>query len=251
MNNLKLWASTLLLGVSALPAAHADTLFGVYAGAGTWQQSFSGDVTSGITAVDVEDDLNLDDDGNTVLYVAVEHGVPFLPNLRAQHVSLDVDGANTLSRTIEFNGQVFTLADDVNTVVDLTQSDAVLYYELLDNVVTLDLGLAFSLLEGSIKVASATDSADADFDEVVPMLYAKARADLPFTGFWVGAEAQGISYDGNSLTEFNAQLGWESDIGVGFEAGYRAVQIELDSFDDVDNAELEIRGPYAAINYHF
>ena len=251
MNNLKFLASSLLLAVCTLPVAHADTLFGVYAGAGTWQQAYSGDVTSGITAVDVEDDLNLDDDGNVVLYAALEHGLPLLPNLRVQYFKLDVDGANTLSRTIEFNGQVFTVADDVNTVVDLTQSDAVLYYELLDNVVTLDLGLAVSLLEGSISVASTTDSADADFDEVVPMLYAKARADLPFTGFWVGAEAQGVSYDGNSVTEYNAQLGWESDIGIGFEAGYRAVQIELDRFDEVDNAELEVRGPYAAINYHF
>ena len=83
------------------------------------------------------------------------------------------------------------------------------------------------------------------------MLYGKIRADLPLTGLWIGAQAQGKSYDDNSLIEFDAQIGWESEVGFGIEAGYRAVQIELDTFDDVDNADIDVSGPYAAVNYHF
>ena len=46
-----------ILAMSVLPfsAVQADTLFGIYAGAGTWQQEYSGDVTSGISSVDIED----------------------------------------------------------------------------------------------------------------------------------------------------------------------------------------------------
>ena len=83
------------------------------------------------------------------------------------------------------------------------------------------------------------------------MLYAKARADLPLTGLWVGAEAQGISYDDNSLVEYNAQVGWESNLGLGLEAGFRSVPMEIDAFDDVQGAEIDISGPYAALNFHF
>jgi outer membrane protein len=247
----KITLSLLALGLMPFSVAQADTLFGIYAGAGTWQQDYSGEVVSSISNVDIEDDLGLDGDDNAVFYLALEHGVPVLPNLRAQHFSLDVDGNNVLSRTIEFNGQVFNLSDAVTTVVDLSQSDAVFYYEVLDNAVSLDLGLAVSLLDGSIEVGNGIDTAVADFDEVVPMLYAKVRADLPLTGLWVGAKAQGMSYDDNSLIEFDAQIGWESEVGFGIEAGYRAVQIKLDTFDDVDNAEIDVSGPYAAINYHF
>ena len=244
-------ALTACLFSASVTSAHADTLFGIYAGAGTWQQEYGGDVTSGLSSVSVEDDLGVDDDSNMVLYVALEHGVPVLPNIRAQHFSMETDGNNVLSRTIEFNGEVFSVADSVATTVDLTQSDAVFYYEVLDNVVSLDLGIAVSLIEGRIEVASLADSAEAEFDEVVPMVYAKARADLPLTGFWVGIEGQGLSYDDNSLLEINAQIAWESDIGLGIEAGWRSVDIELDTFDDVDSAEIDVSGPYAAINYHF
>ena len=38
---------------------------------------------------------------------------------------------------------------------------------------------------------------------------------------------------------------------VRIEAGWRSVDIELDTFDDVDAAEIDVSGPYAAINYHF
>ena len=229
----------------------ADTLFGIYAGAGTWEQQFSGDVSSGNSTVDVEDDLALDDDSNTVFYVALEHGVPLLPNIRAQHFAIDVDGSNVLSRSIEFNGETFELSEDINTAIDLRQSDAVLYYEVLDNYLSLDLGLAVSFIEGSIDVASASQNARAEFDEVLPMAYVKTRVDLPLTGLWLGAEAQGVSYQDNSLMEFNAQLGYESKLGFGIEAGWRSVRIEVAEFDDVDSAKIDISGPYAALNYHF
>ncbi|MEM9623134.1 MAG: TIGR04219 family outer membrane beta-barrel protein [Pseudomonadota bacterium] len=231
--------------------ATADTVFGIYAGAGGWQQEFSGEVTSTSVDVDVETDLGIEDDTNNVFYVAVEHGLPILPNLRGQHFEVNVDGDNVLSRTIDFNGQSFTLNDSVVSELELSQSDAVMYYEVLDNVVSVDVGLVVSFLEGSISVASSTETAAADFDEVVPMLYSKVRADLPLTGFWVGAEGQGVSYDGNSLIEFNTQVGWESPLGLGLEAGWRAVHLEMDSFDEVESAELDITGPYASVNYHF
>jgi outer membrane protein len=244
-------ASVLALSLASPAAVLADTLFGVYAGAGTWQQSYSGDVRSGISTVDIEEDLGLDDDDSVILYAAFEHGIPVLPNVRAQYYTLDVDADNRLSRTIEFNGDIFNLSEDVITAVDLTQTDAVLYYELLDNVVSLDLGLSISLVEGSIEVTSLSEQASADFDEVVPMLYAAVRADLPFTGLWVGAQAQGISYDDNTLVGFDAKIGYKSSVGLGLEAGYRAVQIELDAFDEVNQAKIDVDGPYAAINFHF
>ncbi|XOV84534.1 MAG: TIGR04219 family outer membrane beta-barrel protein [bacterium] len=252
MKNLKpLAAGVMALCFAAAAPVQADTLFGLYAGAGTWQQSYSGNVRSGISNVDIEDDLGLDDDDSVILYAALEHGVPVLPNVRAQYYTLDVDADSVLSRTIEFNGEIFNLSETVSTAIDLTQTDAVLYYELLDNVVSLDLGLVVSLVEGSIEVASLTERASADIDEVVPMLYAAVRADLPFSGLWIGAQAQGISYDDNTLIGFDAKIGYESSVGLGIEAGYRAVQVELDAFDDVDLAEIDVKGPYAAINFHF
>lgn len=239
-----------VLCATALPAA-ADTVFGVYAGVATWQQEASGNVASGITDLDVEDDLGMDDDSNNMFYIALEHPIPTLPNIRVQHAEIKLGGDNVLSRSIEFNGNSFALAEQVATDIDLSQSDAVLYYEVLDNYLTLDLGLAARYVDGYVEVSSTTTNASAEFSGVIPMLYAQARVDLPLTGFWLGAQAQGVAYDGNQLLDANAQVGWESPIGLGVELGYRAFKLELDQFDEVDSAEIDIDGVYFGLNYHF
>jgi outer membrane protein len=235
---------------TALPVA-ADTVVGVYAGIASWQQEAAGNLASGISDLDIEDDLGMDDETNNMFYIALEHPIPAFPNIRLQHADISLGGANALSRTIEFNGSSFTVAEQVATDIDLTQSDAVLYYELLDNYMTLDLGLAARYVDGYVNVSSTTSSASADFSGVIPMLYGQVRVDLPLTGLWVGVQAQGIAYDGNQLLDANAQVGWESPFGLGVEVGYRAYKLELDEFDEVDSAEIDVEGVYFGLNYHF
>lgn len=231
--------------------ANADRLFGVYAGAGVWQQEYSGDIASGAEDVDVERDLDLDDQNSNVLYFALEHGVPVLPNLRLNYADISTDGRNTLTRTVAFRGQTFTVSDEVRSELDLTQMDAVAYYQVLDNMVSLDLGLAARWVDGDVEVSSTSGVGRAEFEGAVPLLYGRGRADLPLTGLWVGAEAMGMAYDGHQLLDASAQVGWESPVGLGAEIGWRSYNLELDSFDNIDNAEIDISGPYAAVNFHF
>ncbi len=49
----------------------------------------------------------------------------------------------------------------------------------------------------------------------------------------------------------SVQVGWESPVGLGAEIGWRSYNLELDSFDNIDSAEIDISGPYAAVNFHF
>ncbi len=228
-----------------------DPVFGINAGIGSWQQTFSGDITSGITQVDVEDDLALEDENNNIFYLALEHGVPVLPNIRVQHAKVAVSGNSTLTRTIGFNGTIFNLDDAVATDVELNQTGLVLYYEVLDNVISLDIGMGARQVEGFFEIATTLEVARAEFDGVLPLLYGKVRADLPLTGLWLGAEVQGLGYDGNRLIDANVQVGWKSPLGLGVEGGWRIFQLDLVDFDDVSSGSLDISGPYFALNYHF
>jgi hypothetical protein len=83
------------------------------------------------------------------------------------------------------------------------------------------------------------------------MLYGRARVDLPFSGFWLAGEAQGLGYDGNSVVDANAHLGWESKWGLGFEAGWRILNLRLEEIDELTMGDIEVKGPYAALNFHF
>ena len=102
-----------------------------------------------------------------------------------------------------------------------------------------------------VVASSAIDSSPVEFQGLLPLLYGKARVDLPFSGFWLGAEVSGADLDGNSLIDGNLVLGWESPYRIGIEAGWRTYRLKLDDFDDVDSADVEVSGPFAAINVLF
>lgn len=237
---------SLLTGAAHM--AQADTILGVYVGAGIWQSEISGDVQDGTTKIDTEDDIGLEDNDNTYFYFALEHPIPVLPNIKLQHTELSVDGDNLLTRDIDFNGSVFSVSDNVSAEADLTHTDVTLYYELLDNWVSLDLGISVRLFDGFVEIQSTTDSAREDLEDPIPMLYGKVRFDLPLTGLSVDAEANGVGYGGNTLLDASLRLAYESSIGLGVEAGYRSMVLDID--EDIEG-DIDISGIFAGINFHF
>lgn len=240
-----------LLTLAATGAARADTVLGVYAGLGVWQQQLDGDLRSGATTVDIDRELGTDDDADLVAYFALEHPLPGLPNVRLQYASTDLSGAQQLTRAIEINGVDFNFAENVQTEVALEQADAVFYYELLDNYVSLDLGVAVRYVDGRFEVTSALQRAEAAFSGGLPLLYGAVRVDLPLTGLSARAQLMGVEYEGDELLDFEAHLAYESSVGLGAELGWRSLRLDLKSFDELDRGELDISGPYFMINFHF
>ena len=248
------WLSKLSVAVvvsGLATSGYADSVLGLYGGAGAWSQETSGEVVSETIAVDVQQDLGLEEQTNRFYYAGAEHGIPVLPNFRSQYSELSSSGRNQLSDSIEFNGSPFPVDTDVSTDVDLIQADAVLYYQVLDSALSLDLGVGARYVEGQMRVASASTSSKADFESVLPLLYSRLRADLPFSGFWIGAEALALTHDGDHLYDTNAQVGWDSALGIGAELGWRTFRMDVDAFDRVDAADVNINGLYAALNFHF
>ena len=238
-------------GALTLPlSSHADTVLGLYLGAYSWQSSFSGDLgTDGDSDIDSEKDLGFDSsEANTVFYAALEHPIPVLPNIRLQKTALEVDGSSD-SVTFTFDGANFSSA--VSTDVDFSHTDLTLYYEILDNWVSLDVGITARKFDGSILITdNATTSREVSLDATIPLGYLKAQFDLPFTGLSVGVDGNFIGYSGNSISDVNAMLNYEMSFGLGLALGYRSMSLELDDVDDL-NTKLTFDGYYGAITYHF
>lgn len=255
--NHKIYAAglALLLPAALLPVtAHADTL-GFSAGANSWTQEWDGDVQSGPDTIDLDTDLGLDDDTGTNFYIAFEHPIPLIPNVRLQHTELEVSASQVLSRDISFEGVTFPNGAQVDSNIDLTHTDITLYYEILDNWVSLDIGLTARVFEEGISIGSpdipapATSSASLDVDYTIPMLYGSVKFELPLTGMYVGARGNIISYSGDSITDIEATIGYETEIGLGLELGYRIFDIDYEDASD-ETADLSVDGIYFGVFYH-
>lgn len=256
MKKTLITAATCLM---ALPTvASADTI-GLFVGAGTFNPEFSGtfknsDTSDNVGEIDLEDDLDLDDDSATFFYIAIEHPIPVLPNIRLARTDMEQEGSTTLEDAIEFDGKDY--AADIESTIDLSHTDVTLYYELLDNWVNLDLGLTVRQFDGKLEITGTetnsgqTETAKEDVDFPVPMLYAKAQFDLPFSGLYASVDGNFIGYGGNTFFDATGKIGYETSVGFGVEAGLRSITLEIDDEEDVE-ADMDFSGMYLAAHYHF
>lgn len=253
---MKLFSPLIKLSIGTMTLAmachsSADTIFGVYAGAGTWQTEYSGGAGNPATSAD---DLGMDENNNNYYYIAIEHPVPLIPNIKVQHNDITSDQTSTLDKSFSIGDITYPAGTPLATDFDLSYTDAALYYELLDNWVNLDVGVTLRKYSGYLKANSTVlnVSEKVDINAFVPLIYGKAQFDLPFTGFSAGFEGNYISYDGNDLSDYSAKISYlfDSALDLGVEAGYRVLSINIDDEDDV-NTNLDLKGPYIAAVFHF
>ncbi|AWL12497.1 hypothetical protein HMF8227_02032 [Saliniradius amylolyticus] len=244
--------SALLAGLS-IGSAQADTLFGVYAGAQGWNME-----TEGGFANDTDlTQFNFEDQSQSSFYVALEHPIPLVPNAKVRRTTMDTDGVVTLDSDFTFADTGFAAGTAVDSVLEMTATDYILYYEFFDNdILTFDFGLNGKHLDGNFVVVDETGTLEGrrSFSEVIPMLYSRVAAGMPLTGWGVEAEGSFLSIDDNTIIDAQAMVTYSlmDNIAVDltFMAGYRTVTVELDDVDDL-YTDLDFKGPYAGVEVHF
>ncbi|MDT0584222.1 MULTISPECIES: TIGR04219 family outer membrane beta-barrel protein [Alteromonadaceae] len=242
-----------MLAAVATAPAQADTLLGAYVGAQGWNMGVEG----GFANEESLTEFSYDDQTNSSLYVALEHPVPLIPNLKLVRTTMDTSGFTNLNSQFEFNGELYSANTDVSTDFEMSATDIILYYEILDNdLVSVDIGLNGKYLDGTIVVSESESNRTAteEFSGVIPMAYAKAEVGLPFTGLGVYAEGSFLAIGDHSVSDIQAALTYsfvESlALDMTLQAGYRAVTVELDDIDDF-YADLEFSGVFVGLEFDF
>lgn len=220
---------------------------GFKVGVSHWAPELTGEFNSiNNSTIDLNSDLGINDPSQTSLVLILEHPIPILPNVKYQSIDLETTGSKTLDRNIQFNGDTFNSGSQVNSTFDLSHDDIVLYYEVLDNWINLDLGVDLKRFNGRVGISGN----NIEVDETVPLLYISARFDLPFTGFYAGADLNHLSSGDSSANDSTLLIGYESSVGLGIEGGLKTFSLELDDVDNIDT-NIEYQGVYLNGFYHF
>lgn len=224
---------------------------GAEVGYASWSTNLTGNIQKGVGSLDFENDLGYGNrKTNNFIWAYIDHPLPFLPNLKIQKTNFADTASGTISNSVTFSGKNFSVSDSVNSSITLDQIDVIPYWRILDNWVNFDIGLNIKAIDGNIQINSATQHANEDFSVVLPMLYTKARFDLPLTGLSVEADMSYVGYSGNKFSDIKAGIVYETTIGLGGTIGYRDQSITLDDIDDI-YGKLNIKGAYIGLFYHF
>ena len=152
------------------------------------------------------------------------------------------------------NGNPFVTDEQVAVSLDLTHTDATLHYEIMDNVIELDLGITARSFDGEASLVGATQQESIELDAVGPMLYGQVGVDIPGTGLSAHVLANWINIDEFSRIDWAAQLTYEFDllpaVDVGLILGYRLMLVESDDLDDLET-DASFEGYFLALQLHF
>jgi len=245
-------AASLAALISA--SAQADTLLGLYIGGQVWANTASGSFGSGS---DNQSAFDFDDENQGSYYVAIEHPIPLIPNIKIASTTLDTTGGTTINSNFTFSGVTYNTNTLLDTTLEASYVDYTLYYEILDNdLLTLDFGLTTRDLDANVAVIeqSTSTASDLSVSGYIPMLYVSTIVGLPFTGFNLFAEGNYVSYDSQAIYDVQAGVSYELvdnlAIDIDLTLGYRAVKLELDDLDDF-YSDLTFDGVFAGVIVHF
>lgn len=237
------------------PAAHADTLLGLYVGVDGWQSDNSGSFADQGNM----QDFDFEDETFTSYYAALEHPIPLVPNIKLKYTELELNGSALLDESFVFGDTTFTTNTQANTISDLSHIDYILYYEIFDNdLVSIDLGVNAKQFDGDI-IVSGTSNGQAttetvDFSGFVPLVYGRAEVGLPLTGLSVFFEGSLLAIDDSKVQDYQAGIAWalldNLAIDLDIKAGYRQMTLELDDIDDL-YTNIDASGPFAGVQIHF
>ena len=233
----------------ASASTQADIIGGTVE-ASVWQAGISGETKSGANTIFLDSDLKFDDDTFFEIAASIELPVPVLPNLKIRHTKLE----QTETGQIPNDYGTVSAGANVRTTLDLTHTDVIAYYEILDNWVSIDIGFDIKVFDGQIDVQDlgSANQSGPGVDVVLPLPYAKAEIELPFTGMAFGAEMAGISYSGSGLYDARARI--RQNISLAFiELGYRVMGIKIDDLGAGDAFEVDAKydGVYLSTGLDF
>ncbi len=201
--------------------------------------------------IDINNDLGYQDDRPSSFYLQLEHPLPLLPNARVDRSDLDDSASGQLTRTVNYGGSTFTIGENIDSSAQLTQTDIILYYSVLDTVANVDVGVNARYLDSSTSLTgNLAGNETANVSGWIPMLYAGIGVDLPLTGLSIGADGSYTGYQGSRLYDLNLRASYTTGWHVGADVGYRHMRLDLEDFDD-SYANIEFDGPYAGVFVKF
>jgi outer membrane protein len=250
----KLFCIGAIVATMASLPTHADTLLGIYVGAQAWDMRTEGGFSDDGTNID----FNFDDETKGSFYLALEHPLPLVPNIKIQRSDMTSDGGVSAVSSFTFDNQSFTANTSLTTGIDWVSTDFILYYELFDNdLLSFDLGVNSKHLDGNVFIqdkGDPTTKGDLDFTGILPMLYTRIALGVPFTGLGAYVEGSFLSVGDHKVTDYQAVVTYSLLdnilIDTTLQLGFRSMKVELEDLDNL-YSDLKFSGVFAGIEVHF
>lgn len=244
-----------LLGLGWAGLAAADETVSIKVGymvlspSGQFGATAAGPITA-TGKIDLENDLGFKNSKQPVGEIALQFGDS---RLSAGFVPLTFDGSGVLNRTITYNGQTYNVGTTVTSslkadIFDLGYTYYLVNMDDLPSRAQLGIEAAVKLVNAKTSMNGAPGASSKNATIPIPTIGLRGRIALAdFVG--VTGRIGYLGYSGNSFTDVEAQLEFSPLPTLGIYAGYRQIQLKVDTSGVF--ADATFKGPFAGAFFRF
>jgi outer membrane protein len=248
-----LMATTLFLS-----SAEADFVR-VEMGGGLWNYDSSGTATYQNGLLYGQYTSKNTSQSDVYFWMLVKHPLPIVPNVRFEYTKVQ-DSGYAKGEFEDFS----VVFGEATAHYEFKEYDIIPYYNLLDNLMwtTVDLGVDIKVIDASfyadnVKIHSLNLLGQYSKEETIalPLLYARARVEIPGTGLGLEADGKYITYSYSTVYDFRAKIDYTFDISPvvqpGVEVGYRVQKFDIKTDDKTTTMNVDFSGFYAGLMLRF
>ncbi|MDH5181489.1 MAG: TIGR04219 family outer membrane beta-barrel protein [Gammaproteobacteria bacterium] len=251
MNSKKLTSCFFALSLGLFAQTASADFIGIKVGGGIWDHDVSGTVRYiDLVNVDLKNDLKLADEQDTFVYAVFEHPVPLIPNVKVSKSGLSTSGSGVVSTPFSYGGTTYNVSESISSKLVLDHQDVTAYFQILDNIVSLDIGITAKMLDGYVSITRSGVTSRNVISGTIPMIYGAVGVTIPLSGIYVGVEGSSLNIGDNEISDITAKVVYKSALPFGIEGGIRDVSIKLDGLDAV-TASMTFSGPFINLFLHF
>jgi len=203
------------------------------------------------TKFDIKDDLDMSDEYYPIVEAFVGIGDH---HLSASYFQTKYEGDTTLTRTINFNGEVFNVGDRVESELSYRMIDAKYRWDLIDLENFLAGGslgpmVQLKYIDGKVRLKTTALDVEETFSVPIPMVGFHLHVGLLADIIEFRVQAAGMGYSGNSIIDGLADISYTPFPFLDIHAGYRGIWLKAEADDN--ELTLNTAGPYAALTISF
>jgi len=235
--------------------------FGFGAQAQYWIPTFKGDLRvddNGITGseINVKDDLGVGNEnipGVEAFFGIGNH------EFTLAYSQVDLSGAQNISKTIVFRGNVYNVNAYVDSELKTSMIDLEYQYKLI-NIKNILAGLSVGIIgkvkyfDGEVRMQSSTPGSSYDNKEnihvAIPMIGLGAKIGLLANILEARAKVTGMGYSDSFFYDAMADLSVTPFPFLNIYGGYRVMSLKIDSVSNI-YAKMDFYGPYAGLALSF
>ena len=239
-----------VLSLFSFSACYADSVLDIEYNDSLWRPFLNGQTDANPNTFVDDKTGQVSFENERVLKLSLTSKKSAIPNVGLQTNIKEHKQRANVNPIVVFDSVAYSGGKSVDSQVDLTHRDHLIFYRLGYSDVDIDLGMNVVRFDGRVILRDNNMHQIMEYDETKAGLYGNVQYDIPESNFYFKANSTYILDTNSEFNKSRVMMGYRADTGIQVEVGYQAYRAEWTDYMNTDG-HLKFEGLYTGMRFNF